>query len=175
VLTEQDLIERCLTGERDAQRELFEQTSPRIYRLLLRMTGSPDDAGELTQETFVTGLQRLGQFDGRSGIATWFYRIAINQALHFRRRKGTYRRKLQELAPRRPTEVHEPSVDVRLDLEGALAELSPDERAILLLRYQEQLDYRDIAEALACAEGTVASRLNRARERLRAILRGGYG
>jgi RNA polymerase sigma-70 factor (ECF subfamily) len=60
-------------------------------------------------------------------------------------------------------------------MEEALAELPSDDRALLLLRYQEELDYRDIAEVLECAEGTVASRLNRARERLRGILRRSYG
>ena len=171
-----DLIDRCRAGERDAQRELFERTSTRIYRLLLRMTGDPDDAADLTQETYVKGFQGLDRFDGQSAtISTWLYRIAVNEALQFRRRQGVATLKLLALAPNQPTEAQRPRTDVQLDMEEALAELPSDDRALLLLRYQEELDYRDIAEVLECAEGTVASRLNRARERLREILRKSYG
>jgi len=174
-VNKKDLIDRCRAGEREAQRELFERTSTRIYRLLLRMTGDPDDAADLTQETYVKGFQGLNQFDGRSEIGTWFYRIAINQGLQFGRRKRTSALKMEGLAATRPTEVQDPRTDVRLDVQRAMAELASEDRAILLLRYQEELDYRDIAEVLECAEGTVASRLNRARERLRGILRRSYG
>lgn len=171
---DRSLTERCKAGDWDAQRELFERTSVRVYRLLLRMTGNPDDASDLTQETYVKGLERLDQFDGRSAIASWFYRIAVNEALQFRRRQSVGTVKLQDLAPNRPNEVQRPTTDLRLDLEDALAELPLDDRALLLLRYQEELDYRGIAEVLECAEGTVASRLSRARERLRGILRKSY-
>ncbi len=174
-VNDRDLIERCRAGEREAQRQLFEQTSVRVYRLLLRMTGNPDDAADLTQESYVNGLQRLDLFDGRSAVASWFYRIAVNEALQFRRRQSIGTVKLQNLAPNRPNEARQPTTDLRLDLEGALAELPSDDRALLLLRYQEELDYRDIAEVLECAEGTVASRLSRVRERLRKILRKSYG
>lgn len=169
------LIERCRAGERDAQRQLFERTSVRIYRLLLRMTGNPEDAADLTQETYFKGLQRLDQFDGRSAVASWFYRIAVNEALQFRRRQGIGTVKLQAVAPNQPTEARRPQTDLELDLECALAELPPDDRALLVLRYQEELDYRGIADVLECAEGTVASRLNRARDKLREILRKSYG
>lgn len=174
-VNDRDLIERCRAGETEAQRQLFEQTSVRIYRLLLRMTGNPDDASDLTQETYVKGLQQLEQFDGRSAIASWFYRIAMNEALQLRRRESVATAKLRNLAPDRPNEAQLPTTDLRLDLEGALAELPSDEQALLLLRYQEELDYRELAEVLECAEGTVASRLSRARERLRGILRKSYG
>ncbi len=139
------------------------------------MTGNPDDASDLTQETYVKGFQRLDQFDGRSAVASWLYRIAINEALQFRRRQNVGTAKLRALAPNRPTEAHRPTTDLRLDLGHALAELPPDDQAVLLLRYQEELDYRSISEVLQCAEGTVASRLNRARDRLREILRKSYG
>lgn len=174
-MNDRDLIERCRAGERQAQHQLFELTSVRVYRLLLRMTGNPDDASDLTQDTFVKGLQRLDQFDGRSAVASWFYRIAVNEALQFRRRQGVGAVKLQDIAPNRPNEAPRQTTDLRMDLAGALAQLSADDRALLLLRYQEELDYRDVAEVLECAEGTVASRLSRARERLRKILRKSYG
>ena len=171
----QDFLDRCRAGQRDAQRELFERTSTPVYRLLLRMTGNPDDAMDLTQETYVKGLRALGEFDGRSEIGTWLHRIAVNQALQFLRRRRSSALKLRELAPSRPTETQEPTTELRLDLDGAMAELPSEDRAVLLLRYQEALDYRHIAEIMECAEGTVASKLNRARDRLREILGNSYG
>lgn len=174
-VNEKSLIDRCKIGAPDAQRHLFEQTSPRIYRLLLRMTGNSDDAADLTQETYVKGFQRLAQFNGRCTAGTWFFRIAVNEALQLRRRRKIGTSKLRTLALSQPTASEGADADSRLDLEAALAELTPDERALLLLRYQEELDYRGIADVLECAEGTVASRLNRARQRLRAILQKGYG
>ena len=174
-MDEKDLIERCRAGDREAQRQLFDTTSVRIYRVMLRMTGNPDDAADLTQDTYVKGFRSLDRFDGRSAVASWFYRIAVNEALQARRRQRTGSLKLQKLAPTRPREAERASPDLRLDLENALADLPPEERALLLLRYQEELDYRGIAAVLECPEGTVASRLNRARERLRGILRESYG
>ncbi len=174
-VNEKNLIDRCRAGERDAQRHLFEQTSPRVYRLLLRMTGNPDDAADLTQETYVKGFQRLAQFNGRCTAGTWFFRIAVNEALQLRRRRKLGVSKLRALALSQPTASEGPEADLLLDLEAALAELTPHDRALLLLRYQEELDYRGIAEILECVEGAVASRLNRARQRLRAVLRKGYG
>ena len=174
-MDESGLIERCRAEDREAQRQVFAKTSVRIYRLLLRMTGNPDDAEDLTQETYVKGFRSFEQFDGRSAVASWFYRIAVNEALQFRRRQGTGRLRLQQIAPTQPGEAEPTDADLRIDLEGALAELPSDERALLLLRYQEEMDYRRISALLDCAEGTVASRLNRAREKLRGILRKNYG
>jgi len=139
------------------------------------MIGNSDDASDLTQETYVKGLQRLEQFDGRSAIASWFYRIAINEALQFRRRRSVETVKLQTLVTKGPTEAHRPATDLRLDIDDALSEVPAEDRALLLLKYQEGLDYHEIAKVLECAEGTVASRLNRARERLRELLRKSYG
>jgi len=174
-LNDRILVKRCLAGDRDAQRQLYETTCQRIYGLLLRMTGNVEDASDLTQATYVKGLQKLDQFDGRSAVTSWFYKIAVNEALQFRRRASIGTTKLRELAPIRSIEAKHPQTDVRLDVEAALMELSPDDRVLLLLRYQEELDYRGIAAVLDCAEGTVASRLNRARDRLREVLQKSYG
>jgi len=173
-VVDESLIKRCRAGDRGAQRELYEQTSLRVYRLLLRMTGNADDAADLTQDTYVKGLQRLDQFDGRSAISSWLYRIAINECLQFRRRSGSQTLKLKKLAQNLHSETSSPTTDLRLDVEDALAELSSDDQTVLLLKYQEGLDYRRLGEVLDCAAGTVASRLSRARERLRDMLRKSY-
>ena len=138
------------------------------------MVGKPDDAADLTQETYVKGLERLSQFDGRSAVQTWFYRIAVNEALQFRRREKIGAAKLQNLARTQSEAAPGTTSALRMDLDQAMSQLSADDQMILLLRYQEELDYRRIAEILECVEGTVASRLNRARDRLREMLRSGY-
>jgi len=172
---ELELIKRCQAGDRDARRQVFEQTSGRIFGVCLRLTGNTDDAAELAQDTYVRGFERLGQFDGRSSLASWFYRIAINEALQFRRRRKLGKAKLQALAAQRTSQAREPTTDLCLDVEQALRRLSTEDQAVLVLRYQEGLDYRGMAKVLECAVGTVASRLNRARDRLRELLRKSYG
>ncbi|NOS99991.1 MAG: RNA polymerase sigma factor [Phycisphaerales bacterium] len=170
------LVERCRTGDRNAQRELFEQTSPRVYRLLFRITGNADDASDLTQDTFVKGLTRIGEFDGRSSLITWLHRIAVNEALQFQRRGKVLRRKLNDLAAAQ-TEGYEDAARLTrfMDVEEALLALPTAERTMLLLRYQEGYDYRTIGELTGLPQGTVASRLNRAREQLRDALQKAYG
>ena len=173
-MTESELVARCQQGDREAQRELYARTSERIYRLLVRMTGSGDTALDLAQDTYLRAFTRIAQFDGRSSLATWLYRIAVTQALQFLRRERRLRAKLQADSSQTPIDTSGEQAIARLDLNEAMAALQPTDRAILLLRYQEGLDYRAIAKVAACAEGTVASRLHRARERLRKILGKSY-
>lgn len=172
---EADLIHRCRNGDRHAQKQLFEQTSSRIYNLLLRMTGNPDDALELTQETYVRGLTRMADFDGRSSILTWLHRIAVNEALQLQRRNRMANGKHREIALT-TADSHDGNgrISVRLDVEAALNGLPPEDRAILLLRYREECEYRTIGEILDLPPGTVASRLSRARDDLRKRLQSGY-
>ena len=183
-MTESELVERCRNGDRGAQHEVYARTSQPIYRLLLRMTGNPDDALDLAQETYLRAFAQMHRFDGRSALGTWLYRIAVNQALQRRRSEAT------RAGPRAMPvqgrawsafDGHAPcqglatdASDARLDVADALAALSPDDRAILLLRYQTGLDYRTIAEVTGCPAGTVASRLNRARGRVRSLLGKSY-
>lgn len=174
MIDERELVARCRKGDRDAQREIYVRTSERIYRLLLRMTRNADDAFDLAQETYLRAFARMAHFDGRSSLATWLYRIAVNEALQFLRRSERVRKNLQAEAVQNRTTDDGERIIARLDVEEALTTLSPDDRAILLLRYQEGQDYRQIAQVLQCAEGTVASRLNRARGRLAQLLGSDY-
>ncbi len=173
-LTDDQLVAGCQRGDRAAQHELYARTSERIHRLLLRMTHNADDAFDLAQETYVHAFTRIAQFDQRSTIATWLYRIAVNEALQFLRRKATGRAALaRRTAP--PTDGNGDGREaLRIDVDAALAAASPEDRAMLILRYQEGLDYAAIAEISGIAAGTVASRLNRARQRIRHALQTGY-
>ena len=132
-MTEPDLVERCREGNREAQRELYDRTSENIYRLLLRMTASPDDAFDLAQETYLKAFTRMGQFDGRSSVATWLYRVAVNEALQFLRRARRTRVKLQQIVPApaegdKGTESDFEHSTIRLDMNDAVAALAPIRR-----------------------------------------------
>ncbi len=164
------MIESCRLGDRDAQRQLYERHCVQVYRLMYRMVGE-SNADDLTQQVFSCLFQRLGKFEARSSFSTWLYRLASNEALQFLRRR-----------PQRDPDqamLGEPMDDriratVRTEqpdlLEFALAQLDPDLRVIFLLRESEELSYYDIAMTLDIAEGTVASRLNRARRCLRELI-----
>ncbi len=174
-MTESELVKRCRNGDRDAQHEFYNQTSDRIYRLCLRMTQSQDVAFDLAQETYLKAFSRIGQFNGESSLASWLYRIAVNEALQFLRRKGPVRLGGNtDLAAQMENESDLQGKAVALDVAEALSRLDPPDRAMLLLRYQEGLDYRAIATVMGCPAGTVASRLHRARQRAREFLAGGY-
>lgn len=169
-MTEDEIIAGCRRGNREAQRLLYEQTVKQIFRLLVRMTGDAELASDLVQDTYLKAFGSIAQFNGQASLSTWLYRIAVNDALHHRRRKQPL-----FLAPDSPTMLSQaaaPSSDTvaRLDLDAALSSLDPTDQAILLLRYQEGLDYRTVADVVGCPMGTVASRLNRARTRLRRLL-----
>ena len=172
---ERELVEACRRQDRSAQRQLYELTSEKIYRLMLRMTRNADDAFDLTQDAYVRVFTQIEQFDGRSSLATWVYRIAVNLALQFLRRARTGREKLDIVRQTARASSNDQRHITRIDVRGALAALDADEQAILLLRYHEGHSYQEIAEVLECAEGTVASRLNRARQKLKDRLSASYG
>lgn len=162
----QQLVDACLVGDRIAMQQLYEQCSDRIYGLMVRMVGR-QDADDLTQQVFLKMFRKLGQFNGQSKLETWLFRLATNEALqHLRRCK---RRSTAALV--NDPETSEPDcISAREEtelLERAMSRLEPDLRAVLLLKEQQDLSYREIAGALDIPEGTVGSRLNRARKELR--------
>lgn len=132
---------------------------------MVRMVGS-DDAADLTQQVFLQAFGKIDQFAGRSKFETWLYRLAVNEALqHLRKGK---RWKFQTLS--RDPESHQTSAgdsyEYRELLEQALTRLDPELRSLFVLRSVEELSYREIAETIEIPEGTVGSRLNRARREL---------
>lgn len=156
-------------GDRRALQEIYEATSDRVFRLMVRMVGIPD-ADDLTQQVYVRAFSKLSQFSGDSKFETWLYRLATNEALqHLRREKH---RRMSELVVE-PTARQNDSVaqDERANqVRQALATLAPELRAIFTLREENGLSYQEIAATLDIPEGTVGSRLNRARRELRKLL-----
>jgi len=124
------------------------------------------DAGDITQEVFLHVFRKIDQYAGHSKFETWLYRVASNHALqHLRKHK---RRNFQPLkhepmSQEKPQSIRDEQKEM---LEFALSRVDPVLRSIFMLREIEGLSYRDIAEAMDIPEGTVGSRLNRARREL---------
>ncbi|MCL2004024.1 MAG: RNA polymerase sigma factor [Oscillospiraceae bacterium] len=149
----------------------------RVYNTCLRLCGDPDDAFDLSQEVFLKAWRGLEGFRGDSETGTWLYRLTVNACTDFLRKKA--RRgadvSLDETDLPLPDTRFEPSValerkELALALEDALTRLTPEHRRIVVLRETAGLSYGEIAELLGIEEGTVKSRLARARLSLREIL-----
>jgi RNA polymerase sigma-70 factor (ECF subfamily) len=169
--SENDWVRRAQVGDRKAFSELVRRHQRPVHRYLLRMLGSHDDAMELTQEAFVKAWQALPQWRPEAQFRTWLFRIANNMALDALRH-----RKLVEFVPledsfdapgSEPDPEHQALVtqEVR-QLDASLRKLMPEHRQILLLREVEEMSYDEIGSVLALNEGTVKSRLARARAAL---------
>jgi len=156
-------------GDRGALEVLLARHFDRVHAICRRVTGHPEDALDATQEALIAVTRGLHRYDGRSLFTTWLYRVATNAALdELRRRKR--RPEPAELIDDRPlggagagSAPFESAVTARLDIDAALAGLSPEFRAAVVLRDLCDLDYAEIAEALDVPIGTVRSRIARGR------------
>jgi RNA polymerase sigma-70 factor (ECF subfamily) len=162
----------CQRHDRQMQRQLYDLCHEQAYRLCARMVGR-QDAADVCQQTFLKVFQSIGHFAGRSSFMTWLFRIAVNECLQHRRKAS--RGRAVNLADFEPPDRAPPATQRIHDrelLEMALARLDPELRCAFLLREVEELSYAQIAEVIEIPEGTVASRLSRARRELEQILRG---
>lgn len=167
---EADCIARAQRGDVAAFGKLVARHQDRIYRFLVRMLRSPEDARELTQETFLSAHQALPRWRAQARLSTWLFRIARNLALdQLRRMQRVQFVALDEaLADRLPADNPTPEAALHARqriaaLEAALARLSVEHREIVLLRDIEDMSYEDIAQVLGINLGTVKSRIARAR------------
>lgn len=177
MMEEKDLICRAARGDAEAFRQLVEAYQTPAYRLAARMCG-PDSAEDVTQEAFLAAWRALPEFRGDCRFSTWLYRLVSNAAIDCLRREKKHRDtgdvddlELPDGGPS-PQEQAERS-DTRDAVRRALDRLSPEHRQVLLLRFMQELDYGEIARALNVSEGTVKSRLNRAKSKLREVLAAG--
>ncbi len=160
------MVAGCRAGDRGAQREVYDTFSRMVYRLMVRIVGL-NDAPDLAQQVFLQVFRKIGQFSERGRFDRWLYRVAVNEAYqHLRRNRGK-----QHLPLAYEPVDQSPGSNERTDrkdlLEHALARLEPELRSICVLREIDELSYREIAEVLEIPEGTVGSRLNRARRELK--------
>lgn len=162
------VVAGCQQGDRSAQRELYDACHQRVYRVATGMVGR-QEADDITQQVFLKAFRSIGQFQGQSRIETWLYRLTVNECLQFVRRNRRWKFAALDREPMERTRRRE-STEQREELDWALARLDSELRSIFVLKEIEELSYRDIAEALQIPEGTVGSRLNRARRELKTHL-----
>lgn len=188
--TDVALARRLQAGDTSAFGELVRRYQDRVYNTVWRICGHAEDARDLTQDAFIKAYQSIGTFRGQSALYTWLYRIAVNltlSSLRSARRRGTVSldnpigaesgnhqasglaARMQDLRTKDPSaracQVESQDLVVR-----ALNKLEEEFRAVVVLRDMEGFDYRQIAEILGIAPGTVKSRLHRARSALRDML-----
>ena len=183
-MTEQELVSAAQRGDADAFGALVEQNQARVYALAHRMVGDPEDASDLTQETFLRAWRGVSKFNGQSAFYTWLYRLCSNACIDFLRREG--RRGAVSLTQEEdggdadrqrevPDRTYDPQrvlerTEAKAAVERALAALSPEHRQALVLREFEGLSYQEIGAVLDVEPGTVKSRIARARLALRDYL-----
>lgn len=169
--TERELVAACQRGDRDAFQALFESHKDRVYSIALRFSGDPATAMDIAQDTFIKLFSCLRDFRGLSGLDTFLYRLVVNRCLDVKRKERRLMPLVDEWAATlRATEESPSQQLLRLEMsssvKNAVERLSPELRMAVVLRYTEGLSYDQIAEAMGCSPGTVASRLNRAHKLL---------
>ncbi len=176
------LIDETLGGDSSAFGQLVNRYQDRLYNTLVHVVGSADGAGDVVQDAFVQAYVKLATFERASAFYTWLYRIALNMAISRRRREKpavSIEHAREALghepidgggAPSDHMEQQERACQVR----AALARLTDEHRAIIVLREIDGRAYDEIAAMLDVPVGTIRSRLHRARlqlrEQLKAIL-----
>ena len=180
LLTETDIVRKAKKGDKEAFSELVTIYSERIYNLALRILRNREDAEDVLQETFLTVLQKLNTFDGRSNFFTWIYRIATNASLMKLRKKRLVFAELPEnpdLGPRHDERImvdwsQDPSFNIQNEeikkiIDTAINQLSEIYRTVFILRDIEQLSIKETSKILNISEENVKIRLKRARMFLR--------
>lgn len=175
------LIKACMKGEQAACTRLFELTAPSIYRLAYSLLLDKHDAEDVVQEVFVYVFRNLHQYNPQRGsFFTWLYTITVSRSRNARRRKILPQIDLNHLVqfdidPPAPSDESPEASAVRNDahrmLGEALAKLSPRLREAVVLRYGQQLTYREMSAVLNCPEKTAESRVRLAHTALREAMK----
>jgi RNA polymerase sigma-70 factor (ECF subfamily) len=169
-----ELIHRSQAGDTEAFGELVTKYRIKIFSMIYGIVGNECDAWDLAQEGFLKAWRSIHRFQGRSSFYTWLYRITINVTIDSLRRRCL--RSEVELDDAIPSSLPSPRAnyeraEIREQVYAALAQLTPEHRAVIVLKEIEDLQYREIAEILNVTIGTVMSRLFYGRKKLQSILR----
>ena len=183
------LVEQCQQGDISAMERLILKYQNRLYNVILRICSNPDDAAELTQETFVKIIENIGRFEGKSRFYTWAFRIAVNLTINYCRKNARLGFKSldsddSEVGERTSQALREFLKDEKSPDPAGVAQnrelcelvsqtimaLEEDHRAVLVLRDIEGMSYAQIAQVLEIELGTVRSRISRARSKFKEIL-----
>jgi RNA polymerase sigma-70 factor, ECF subfamily len=181
-----ELVARCQNGDLQAFDELVTKYRTRVYAMIYNMVRNEQDAWDLAQDGFFKAWKSIGRFRGQSAFYTWLYRIATNVTIDWLRKRqvqsgmefddeirlthiepGAVTAPKTEPMPHKNMERHE----IRSRIDAAIGKLSPEHRAVILMKDVDGLQYHEIAETLDCSIGTVMSRLFYARKKLQGMLK----
>ncbi|MGH9937963.1 MAG: RNA polymerase sigma factor [Blastocatellia bacterium] len=194
--SERRLIEACQRGDREAFRELYDAHKDRVWAVAVRFTGDESAARDVAQQVFLKLFTSIAQFRHEANFKTWLYRLVANECMdEFRKRRRLISFDIFRSRSDDRDEDHgevgalnwrqEPfqeeslaRIEISEAVLAAVMQLKPKLRMAIVLKYFEDLSYEQMAEALDCSMGTVASRLNRGHKALAqrlAHLRGSFG
>lgn len=172
-------IERFLSGDTSAFEELYHRYQPYVYNVVHGIVQNPEDARDVTQEVFLQVYDALSRFRGGSAFSTWLYRIAVNAAItHVRREKRHPCVPLDALREFRAGSEADPEyqtarAETQEAVQQMLAQLPEQHRAVLVLRYFQELSLEEMAQVLNCSVAAVKVRLHRARHSFRRLFGAG--
>ena len=182
--TNQEVVNRVAGGDGTVFGIIVERYQDRLYNTIYRLVGSSEDARDLLQDTFIKAYENLESFRGGSSLYTWLFRIAVNTGLSHRRRRKPIHATASDTSDDNPpassgwadATAPDPAesvitAEIEAALQQALDSLEEEYRTVVVLRDIQHCDYREMAEILDLAPGTVKSRLHRARLMLRDKLR----
>jgi RNA polymerase sigma-70 factor (ECF subfamily) len=172
------LIRECLDGNPAAFGELVSRHQDRLFNTVVRLVENAEDARDVVQEAFLLAYQSLHAFKGDSLFFTWLYRIAVNTAISMKRKQRVVLRMQPAgeggaaIDPLDPSEMNRPGHALEMaeqerKVHEALAKLSPEHRAVLIMKDMDGMKYEEIAEVMGVPVGTIRSRLHRARLEMR--------
>lgn len=167
----QDLIERCKTGDRRAQSEIYQRYAKPMFNVSLRLLNNRVEAEDVLQESFISAFNSIKDFRGESSFGTWIKRIVINKSLNEIKRKKIPQMEIKDdilgfVPEEEPVEIAY-TVD---NVKQAMQDLSEGYRVVFSLYMFEDYSHRQIADALNITVSTSKSQLNRARKRVKEIL-----
>src|SRR5436305_8846588 len=189
-VSDQDLVHLCQKGDTEAFDQLVGRYRTRVFGMIYNMVHSEQDAWDLAQDSFLKAWKSIGRFRGQSSFYTWIYRIVMNVTIDWLRKKqvkggGTEFDDNVQLKHIEPASKTVPKTEalphqsmereeIRARIEKAISQLSPEQRAVILMKEIDDMQYHEIAEALGCSIGIVMSRLFYARKKLQSLLRDVY-
>jgi RNA polymerase sigma-70 factor (ECF subfamily) len=185
-LTDEELCRRIAAGDSTAFEQLVERYQTKAFRMATSILTNEADGRDVSQEAFLRLYESAHRFDGRARFSTWFYRILVNLCIDHQRRNRWWK-KVIPLTP--PGDSDEPPLDPPSDTPGpeslvigaqnaarlreALKQLSPSQRAAVMMQIQDDLSSREIASVLKCSETTARVHLHRGVTRLAKAMKDG--